>query len=149
MQSTMLHGAPGIGKSQIAHQLRRLINAKLYDFRLATKQSSDVTGLPYYDHETQTTKYYLPEDLPRETDRPVIFLLEEISAAEPYLLPSIYGLLEERKMGNLVLGDNVMIIGLAPVLFRCVAYVRRRSFRTPRVIFHAALNGACAGCRSR
>ncbi|OSP53582.1 hypothetical protein BV911_17280 [Pseudoruegeria sp. SK021] len=39
--------------------------------------------------------------------------------------------------------------GLAPVPFRCVAHVRRRSFRKPRAIFRPALNVACVGCRNR
>ena len=45
--SWMLHGKPGVGKSQIVQQLADRIGAKLFDLRLTTIEPQDLRGLPY------------------------------------------------------------------------------------------------------
>ena len=106
--STMLHGEPGIGKTQVAEALARYIGGPLYDVRLTTIEPSDLRGLPYYDHEQKQTVWYRPEDLPRMG--PAILFLDELSAASPQLQPTVYGLLQERRVGQHKLPDDVMII---------------------------------------
>jgi DNA polymerase III delta prime subunit len=108
--SYMLHGEPGVGKTHIVEALARDIGAHFYDVRLTTIDVSDLRGLPYYDHETKTTQWYRPEDLPREDEAPSILFLDELTSASPYLQPTVYGLLQERRVGKHKIPDNVMII---------------------------------------
>ena len=45
----MLHGRPGIGKSDIVAQLAQETGAQLFDLRLTTIEPQDLRGLPFYD----------------------------------------------------------------------------------------------------
>ncbi|MCH2163406.1 MAG: MoxR family ATPase [Marinovum sp.] len=110
ISSWMLHGRPGIGKSQIVATLAEDIGARLFDLRLTTIEPQDLRGLPYYDHETRKTVWYRPEDLPDDTGSPSILFLDELTAAAPHLQPTVYGLLQERRVGQHVLPKSVMII---------------------------------------
>lgn len=105
--ATMMHGEPGIGKTQIAEARARYIGGPLYDVRLTTIETSDLRGLPCYDHETKQTVLYRPEDLPKMG--PAVLFLDELSAASPQLQLTVCGLLQERRVGQDKLPDDVMI----------------------------------------
>jgi hypothetical protein len=107
--SWMLHGRPGVGKTEIVQTLARQIGAQLFDLRLTTIEPQDLRGLPYYDHDSAKTVWYRPEDLP-DTDAPAILFLDELTAASPTLQPTVYGLLQERRVGRHTLPDSVMIV---------------------------------------
>ena len=107
--SWMLHGRPGVGKTELVQTLADRIGARLYDLRLTTIEPQDLRGLPYYDHDTATTVWYRPEDLP-DTDVPALLFLDELTAAAPSLQPTVYGLLQERRVGRHRLPDSVMIV---------------------------------------
>ena len=107
----MLHGQPGVGKTKIVHQLAKELNGKLYDFRATNIDTSNIRGLPYYDHEAKKTRWYRPEDLPDEDEStPVIMFFDELTAAPPHLTPSIYGILQEQQVGQHKIGKNVLIV---------------------------------------
>ena len=108
--SWMLHGRPGVGKTQIVAAMAKQIGAQLFDIRLTTIEPQDLRGLPYYDHEAQKTVWYRPEDLPDEPGAPAILFLDELTAASPHLQPTVYGLLQERRVGRHVLPDTVFIV---------------------------------------
>jgi len=107
--SWMLHGRPGVGKTEVVQTLANRIGARLFDLRLTTIEPQDLRGLPYYDHAAAKTVWYRPEDLP-DTDRPAILFLDELTAASPSLQPTVYGLLQERRVGRHTLPDSVMIV---------------------------------------
>jgi len=107
--SWMLHGRPGVGKTEVVQTLARRIGAELFDLRLTTIEPQDLRGLPYFDHAKARTIWYRPEDLP-DTDGPAILFLDELTAAAPALQPTVYGLLQERRVGRHQLPDGVMII---------------------------------------
>lgn len=107
--SWMLHGRPGVGKTELVQTLAQRIGAELYDLRLTTIEPQDLRGLPYFDHASKKTVWYRPEDLP-DTDTPAILFLDELTAAAPSLQPTIYGLLQERRVGRHRLPASVMII---------------------------------------
>jgi MoxR-like ATPase len=107
--SWMLHGRPGVGKTELVQTLAQRIGAELYDLRLTTIEPQDLRGLPYFDHETAKTVWYRPEDLP-DTDDPAILFLDELTAAAPTLQPTVYGLLQERRVGRHRLPATVMIV---------------------------------------
>ena len=77
--SWMLHGRPGIGKTEIVSQLAEHIGARLFDLRLTTIEPQDLRGLPYYDHDARRTVWYRPEDLPDAG--PALLFLDELTAA--------------------------------------------------------------------
>ena len=108
--SWMLHGRPGVGKTQVVHQLAERIGARLFDLRLTTIEPQDLRGLPYYDHDAKRTVWYRPEDLPDDPERPAILFLDELTAASPHIQPTVYGLLQERRVGRHLLPDSVMIL---------------------------------------
>ena len=107
--SWMLHGRPGVGKTEIVQTLARRIGAELFDLRLTTIEPQDLRGLPYFDHAAQRTVWYRPEDLP-DSDSPAILFLDELTAAAPSLQPTVYGLLQERRVGRHRLPPQVMVI---------------------------------------
>lgn len=110
MAAWMLHGRPGVGKSQVVQQLAQAVGARLFDVRLTTIEPQDLRGLPYYDHDQKKTIWYRPEDLPDDPAAPSILFLDELTAASPYLQPTVYGLLQERRVGQHLLPDSVMIL---------------------------------------
>ncbi|MDT8857556.1 MoxR family ATPase [Paracoccaceae bacterium Fryx2] len=108
--SWMLHGRPGIGKTEIVQQLATRTGAPLFDLRLTTIEPQDLRGLPYYDHEAKRTVWYRPEDLPDDPARPAILFLDELTAAAPPLQPTVYGLLQERRVGRHRLPPGTFIV---------------------------------------
>ncbi|MEM1298573.1 MAG: MoxR family ATPase [Pseudomonadota bacterium] len=108
--SYMLHGRPGVGKTEIVRQLADELGAKLFDLRLTMIEPQDLRGLPYYDHENRRMVWYRPEDLPDNPDQPSVLFLDELTAAPPALQPAVYGLLQERRVGPHRLPDSVFVV---------------------------------------
>ncbi len=108
--SWMLHGRPGIGKTEVVAGLAAATGSRLFDLRLTTIEPQDLRGLPYYDHDTKKTVWYRPEDLPDDPAHPSILFLDELTAAAPTLQPTVYGLLQERRVGRHLLPGNVFIV---------------------------------------
>lgn len=114
--ASWIHGAPGVGKSDIMAQIAAEMNYQLVDLRLTRMDTTDLTGLPYLDPETKQTIFYLPEFLPTEEsikeagyDGALLFL-DELSSAEPRLQVSAYELILDRKVGKYKVPDNVFIV---------------------------------------
>jgi len=108
--SWMLHGRPGIGKTEIVQDLARRIDARLYDLRLTTIEPQDLRGLPFFDLEAQRTVWFRPEDLPDDPETPSVLFLDELTAAPPQLQPTVYGLLQERRVGRHVLPESCFVV---------------------------------------
>ena len=108
--SWMLHGRPGIGKTEIVQTLAHDIGARLYDLRLTTIEPQDLRGLPFFDMEARRTVWFRPEDLPDDPAQPSVLFLDELTAAPPALQPTVYGLLQERRVGPHQLPDSCMVI---------------------------------------
>jgi len=108
--SWMLHGRPGIGKTEIVQAVADATGATLFDLRLTTIEPQDLRGLPTYDHATRRTVWYRPEDLPDDPARPSILFLDELTSASPMLQPTVYGLLQERRVGRHLLPASTFIV---------------------------------------
>ncbi|TDL79637.1 AAA family ATPase [Palleronia sediminis] len=121
--SWMLHGRPGVGKTEIVQALAARHGARLHDLRLSTIEPQDLRGLPYYDHDTRRTVWFPPEDLPRDDGRPAVLFLDELTAAAPTLQPTVYGLLQERRIGTYSLpGDSFVVAAGNTVEDGAIAY---------------------------
>jgi hypothetical protein len=108
--SWMLHGRPGIGKTEVVAQLAAEAGARLIDLRLTTLDPADLRGLPYYDHAAGRTVWYRPEDLPDDPGAPTVLFLDELTAAAPALQPVVYGLLQERRVGRHLLPASCFVV---------------------------------------
>lgn len=138
--STMMWGKPGIGKTQVAEQLARYIGGRLYDIRLTTIDSADLHGLPYYDHETKTTQWYRPEDLPN-SEEPAVLFLDELSSAPAHIQPTVYGLLQERRVGQHKIPDNTIIVAAGnQVTDGAVAYEMGTAIADRLIHLHVVAN---------
>lgn len=59
-----LHGAPGIGKSDIIAELGRIQNRRVIDMRLILMAPEDIKGIPYFDAVEGTMRWAPASELP-------------------------------------------------------------------------------------
>jgi len=117
----MIHGKPGIGKSdavrQICKQLSTETNIK-YDFidlRLSQLESSDLRGIPVPDIDKGIAKWLPPEFLPFEGVEKFkgthgILLLDEMNRARTDVLQAAFQLVLDRRVGLHKLLDSWFIV---------------------------------------
>lgn len=109
-----LWGPPGIGKSDIVHQIGEQINAKVIDVRLSLWEPTDIKGIPYFDSNLSKMVWAPPLELPdaemaAQHDNIVLFL-DEMNSAAPAVQAAAYQLILNRKVGTYTLPDNVYIV---------------------------------------
>ena len=110
-----LWGPPGIGKSDIVQQITdSLPNSHLIDIRLSLWEPTDIKGIPYFDSNSGTMVWGAPSELPdadmaSQYDNIVLFL-DEMNSAAPAVQAAAYQLILNRRVGQYVLPDNVMIV---------------------------------------
>ena len=109
----MLHGAPGIGKSDIMHQIGNDLNRPVIDIRLALYDPSDLKGFPYFDPSTKSMKWAPSSELPKEEFSEAIVFLDELVSASPAVQAAAYQLVLNRKIGeyNLPNGCGIVAAG--------------------------------------
>jgi MoxR-like ATPase len=61
-----LWGPPGIGKSDIVHQIGDAMNAHVIDVRLSLWEPTDIKGIPYFDSNANKMVWAPPMELPDE-----------------------------------------------------------------------------------
>ena len=111
----MLHGSPGIGKSEVVHQIAKKFNLKLIDMRLSMCDPTDLLGFPRINGDRSG---YVPlEDFPLEGD-PIpdgysgwLLFLDELTSAPSAVQPPAYKLILDRMVGNRRLHSKVAIAG--------------------------------------
>jgi len=94
--STMIWGAPGIGKSSIVGQLAREHSIEFVDLRLSQLAPTDLRGLPVAIDGI--SKWYPPEFLPR-SGKGILFL-DELNMAPPAMQGVAQQLILDRKVGS-------------------------------------------------
>jgi len=109
-----LWGPPGIGKSDVIHQIGELIDAHVIDVRLSLWEPTDIKGIPYFDSNESKMVWAPPGELPDETlaqqHKNIILFLDEMNSAAPAVQAAAYQLILNRKVGTYRLPDNVMIV---------------------------------------
>lgn len=108
-------GRSGIGKTEAIHEVAQELGAVMCDIRVSQYESVDFRGIP--DIQGGTTVWNLPATLPFkgnpkfDEDGPLIFLfLDEADQGEPSTAAVCYQLTNERRVGEHILMDNVVII---------------------------------------
>ncbi|BAY10563.1 AAA family ATPase [Calothrix sp. NIES-2098] len=100
--STMIWGAPGIGKSSIVAQLARKHQIDFVDVRLSQLAPTDLRGLPVA--ENGISKWYPPEFLPRDSKG--ILFLDELNMAPPAMQGVAQQLILDRRVGSYVVPEG-------------------------------------------
>lgn len=111
-------GQPGVGKSEAIHQLTQSVNGTLVDVRMSQYDSVDFRGIPAPNDATATTVWYMPATLPFKgnpafdglDDRPIILFLDEMNSAAASVQAVGYQLVNDGRVGEHVLRDNVVVI---------------------------------------
>ena len=109
-----LWGPPGIGKSDIVHQIGAELGAHVIDIRLSLWEPTDIKGIPYFDSVQGKMVWGSPSELPDEefaSQYPyVILFLDEMNSAAPSVQAAAYQLILNRRVGTYRLPDNVFIV---------------------------------------
>ena len=109
-----LWGPPGIGKSDIVHQIGAEMDAHVIDIRLSLWEPTDIKGIPYFDSVQKTMVWGQPSELPSQEFADqyphVILFLDEMNSAAPSVQAAAYQLILNRRVGQYRLPDNVLIV---------------------------------------
>jgi len=109
-----LWGPPGIGKSDIIHQIGGEMDAHVIDIRLSLWEPTDIKGIPYFDANQGKMVWGAPSELPTEDFAKqfphVILFLDEMNSAAPSVQAAAYQLILNRRVGQYRLPDNVLIV---------------------------------------
>jgi hypothetical protein len=126
--STLIEGAPGVGKSEGVWQVTDEVDGVLVDVRLNLFDSVDFRGLPDFAEVTvkqgkttiskKLTQWSMPDFLPFKgnpafaqfADRPIVLFLDELGSASPAVFPVAMQLINEHRVGEHELMDNVIVI---------------------------------------
>ncbi len=100
--STMIWGAPGIGKSSIVSQVATAHELEFIDIRLSQLAPTDLRGLPVA--ADGISKWLPPEFLP-QTGRGILFL-DEINLAPPVMQGMAQQLILDRQVGSYLVPDG-------------------------------------------
>ena len=107
-------GAPGVGKSQLIHQIGKKYGYKVIDLRLAQMSEVEIGGLIYPNESRTKTVWLSPEILPDEQrDGPkTILLLDEITSCSRRVQVAAYQLILDRRIGQYTLPEGTFVIAL-------------------------------------
>lgn len=110
-------GASGIGKSEGIHQSCADHDGIMCDIRVSQYESIDFRGIP--DVQVGTTVWNMPATLPfkgnpkfemADPNKPIYLFLDEINQGDPSVMSVCYQLINDRRIGEFELMDNVIII---------------------------------------
>jgi hypothetical protein len=100
--SVHLWGPPGIGKSNVVEQLGQRKNRKVMLFHAALRETVDLRGIPVSDLLTNTTRWLVPDELPR-IDRDGAegyFFCDEVNQAPQQMQAVLGGLILDGRIGD-------------------------------------------------
>jgi hypothetical protein len=103
-------GPPGIGKSDIVHQIAAETGRDVIDVRLSLWEPTDIKGIPFYHPEAKTMQWAPPVELPSDPDSTAVLFLDELNSAAPATQAAAYQLILNRRVGTYVLPKGVSIV---------------------------------------
>jgi hypothetical protein len=107
-QPVMLHGSPGVGKSDVVRQIAKQRGIELIDLRLSQLDPVDLRGVPSVDTKKRITTWNTPSFLP--TGGKGILFLDEINSAAQATQAAAYQLVLDRKLGDYELPPGWAIV---------------------------------------
>jgi hypothetical protein len=101
-EKPMLWGPPGIGKTDLPHQIAAKREWPLFEFHAALRETVDLRGIPVADLIKRTTDWLVPNELPQESrDGPHgILYCDEINQASSQLQGVLGGLVLYGTIGD-------------------------------------------------
>ncbi len=112
-EPVMVHGMPGIGKSDMMREIAKELGRPLIDIRLALLESVDIKGYPYLKEMTNGEKalsFAMSEEFPTDADSDAIIFFDEINAAMPSTQLAMYQMILDRAIGNYTLPKKVAMV---------------------------------------
>lgn len=107
----MLWGMPGIGKSDVMHQIAEERGMELVDKRLAQCDPTELKGFPVPDLKAGTMRFLRDESLPDpKTKAKGILFLDEIVQAPPAVQAVAYQLVLDRRLGAYELPKGWIVV---------------------------------------
>jgi MoxR-like ATPase len=106
-QPACLWGSPGIGKSQIVHQVASARQVAIRDVRAVLLDPVDLRGLPHVNGDNRA-HWCIPEFLPR--DGAGILFLDELNRAPMLVQNACFQLVLDRALGEYVLPAGWQIV---------------------------------------
>lgn len=108
---TFIWGPPGVGKSQLVHQVTDKLDYEMYDIRLSLRDPVDLRGLPLVDPIKGTTRWLPPAELPdSNTKKKILLFLDECNATNIAMQRAAMQLVLERKLGEYRLPVNCKVV---------------------------------------
>lgn len=100
--ATCIFGPPGVGKSNVVHQVADDIDYNLIDIRLSLRDPIDLRGLPLVDVIKGTTRWLAPSELPQEKrdGKKGFLFLDEFNTCGKQMEAAAMGLVLDRKLGE-------------------------------------------------
>lgn len=109
-----LHSSPAQGKSSLSKQLAEQFKLKVIDLRLTELDSTDLSGLPYFNNGKAE---FMPFNTFPLHDTPIpegyegwLILLDEFNSANQAVMAAAYKLVLDRQVGQHKLHDKVAMI---------------------------------------
>jgi len=106
----MLHGSPGIGKSDIIRGIGKELGREVIDARLVQMSEIDLRGMPVINRDDNTMVWAPASFLPKDPRSTAILFLDEISQAAPAVQAAALQLCLDRRLGDYVLPEGVSIV---------------------------------------
>jgi len=103
-------GPPGIGKSDIVHQVGAENGREVIDVRLSLWEPTDIKGIPFYNPDKGAMTWAPPIELPSDPNSTAILFLDELNSAAPATQAAAYQLILNRRVGTYHLPKGVSII---------------------------------------
>lgn len=107
-QPVMLHGNPGIGKSDIVDQITTARSARLIDTRISTKNDVDLMGIPLVANGR--TDWATPAFFPTDPNEDVVWLFDEFNRGQVSVMNATLQLMLDRRLGDYVVPPRVRLI---------------------------------------
>jgi hypothetical protein len=83
-------------------------NFSVVDVRVSQMDISDIRGLPKFDEETKTTRWYYPNFLPKNSQG--LIFLDELNLASPMVQASCYSLVLDKRVGDYCFSKDTKVM---------------------------------------
>lgn len=113
--TSCLWGKHGIAKSAAIGQIAEELNYQFIPLILSQREAVDLLGVPYhtFDEELKmsVTEYHPPRWFAKAVKQgKLILFLDELNRARPEVIKAAFELVNERRLNNMKLRDDVMIV---------------------------------------